>query len=348
MGAAWYLPRSVLRIVRQGAFAIALLAAFAAAAAEPAREGAADVSVASLRFGWTAPLRANVTYRRTRTRPGGARSTFTARYEARVEAEQGGLRITTQGTSWRGDLPFGRELAKDAIRASEAVVQRVGEDGEFAGLLGVEAMRPVLARVFEDAKVPPEAAERALLLALGAMRTEAEEVWNLAVGFWTGADLAVGETYALQSESEIPLLPGVRAMQAVEFGARRRVPCAAGERAARCVELSLHSTPDRAALERAAGALLERLLPEEGERPEGAARDLSAECELVLVTDPETLLPRRMVWTKAVRLGAAERGPARAELVDRSEWDYRYLAPEPPRKKGRPPPSAAKPAPRAS
>lgn len=337
------------RAIRPAGLALALLAAGAAGAAEePGREPAADAPVASLRFRWTAPLRAKVTYRRTRIRPGGARSTFTARYEARVEAEQDGLRITTRGTSWRGDLPFPRALAREAIRASEAVAQRVGEDGEFAGLLGVEAMRPVLARVFEDAKVPPEAAERALLLALGAMRAEAEEVWNLAVGFWAGADLAVGETYVLQSEAEVPLLPGVRAVQVVEFGARRRVPCTAGERAPRCVELTLRSTPDRAALERASGALLARLVPEEGERPPGAARDLSAESELVLVTDPATLLPRRMVWTKAVRLGAAERGPARAEQVDRSEWDYRYVAPEPPGKTRRASPGSPKPPPRAS
>ena len=335
----------MLRAIRQGALAAALLGAVAVAGAEePAGEAAADPSVARLRFGWTAPLRAQVTYRRTRTRPGGARTTFTARYETRTEAEEGGLRITTQGTSWRGDLPFRHALAREAIRASEAVVQRVGKDGKFAGLVGVEAMRPVLARVFEDARVPPDAAERALLLALGAMRAEAEEVWNLAVGFWTGADLALGETYALRSESELPLLPGVRGMHAVEFRVRRRLPCTAGERPLRCVELTLRSTPDRAALAGAAGALLARLVPGDAPRPEDAAKDLSAECELVLVTDPDTLLPRRMVWTKAVRLGlgATGRGAERAELVDRSEWDYRYLASEPPRKAKRraPPPTS--------
>ncbi|HEY6099911.1 MAG TPA: hypothetical protein VIW03_10805, partial [Anaeromyxobacter sp.] len=129
----------------------------------------------------------------------------------------------------------------------------------------------------------------------------------------------------------------VRAEHAVEFGVRRRVPCAAGERAARCVEATLRATPDRTALERAAGSLLSRLLDpqaQEDERPD-AAKELSAESELVLVTDPETLLPRRVVWTRAVRLGAAENGPARAERVDRSEWDYRYLAPKPARSPAR-------------
>lgn len=300
-----------------------------AAVAAPASASATSGRIVRLRFAWAAPLRARVTYRRTRVGPAG-RTTFTARYEERVEAAKDGLRITTHGTSWRGDLPFPRALSKEAIRASEAVAQRVGQEGEFGGLEGVEAMRPLLARVFEEAKVPPETAERAVVLALGAMRTEAQEAWNLAVGFWTGADLAVGETYALESEAEIPLLPGVRAEHAVEFAVRRHVPCAAGERALLCVEATLRSTPDRAALERAAGPLLARLLPAEAEPPEGAEKELSAESELVLVTEPGTLLPRRVAWTKAIRLGAPEKGPARAEIVDRSEWDYRYLPSDPP------------------
>jgi hypothetical protein len=202
----------------------------------------------------------------------------------------------------------------------------------------------VLARAFEAAKVLPDGADRAVLLALGTVRAEAEEAWNLAVGFWTGADLALGETYALESSAEIPLLPGLRAQQAVEFEVRRRVPCTAGERALRCVEATLRAAPDRAAIERASGPLLSRVLAPDAARPEDGAKDLSVESELVLVTDPETLLPRRVVWTKAVRLGAADEGPARAERIDRSEWDYRYPAPAPPRRPKRraePSPAAA-------
>ncbi|HEX9049301.1 MAG TPA: hypothetical protein VF841_02095 [Anaeromyxobacter sp.] len=311
-----------------------LLAALVLAPAARAAAPEPPEPVARMRFGWTPPLRARVTYRRTRLRPGAAPAVFTARYETRVEPAPDGLRITTRGTSWHGDLPFPRALEKDAIRASEAVVQRVEPEGRFAGLDGVEAMRPVLARLFEDAKVPPDAAARATPLAEAALRAEAEELWNLAVGFWSGADLRVGEAYALAREGEIPLLPGARAPQQVVFQVRRRVPCAAGERADRCVEATLRQTPDRAALERAAAPLVARLLPAGVARGEGAEAELSAEGELVLVTDPATLLPRRLVWTKAVRLGATDDRPARAELVDRTEYDWRWLPPEPPRTRG--------------
>jgi hypothetical protein len=309
------------------ALPLAASAGEAAGAAPAAPPSAADDGIARLRFAWPDSARARVTYRRTRSGPGGEPSTFTARYETRVESGPAGLRVATRDTSWGGDLPFPRALARAAIRASEAVVQHVGADGEFARLEGVEAMRPVLARVFDAANVPPEAAERAVPLAEAAMRAEAEELWNLAVGFWTGADLKVGARYALASQADIPLLPGVRAGQAVEFCVRRRVPCSATERAPRCVEATLRSTPDRAALDRAADALLARLLPAGAGRPEAGAGELSAESELVLVTEPETLLPRRLVWTKVIRLGGAE---AAAERVDRSEYDYRWLPPETP------------------
>jgi hypothetical protein len=315
---------------------LAALAALAAALAPPAparahepAAAAADEAVASLRFAWPAPLRARVSYRRTKLRPGAPRSAFTARWETRVEEDGGTLRVTTRGTTWRGDLPYPRALARDAIRASEEVVQRVGAEGEFRDLEGLEAMRAVLARVFAQARLAPEEVERAVPHAEAALRAEAEELWNLAVGFWTGADLRVGETYALVSEAEVPLLPGVRLPHTVEFAVRRRVPCAAGERARRCVEAVLRATPERDGLERVAEPLLARLSPA-APPPAEAVRDLAAESELLLVTDPATLLPRRVVWTKAVRLGQGERGAAKAELVDRSEYDYRYLPPAPP------------------
>jgi hypothetical protein len=309
------------------ALAAALAPAGAPGAAEPAR-GAPEV--VPLRFAWPAPGRAKVTYRRTRLRAGHRAEVFTARYETAAERADGGLRISTRGTTWRGDLPFPPALARDAMSATESVVQRVRPQGEFAGLEGVEALRPVLARVLEDARVPPEQAERALALALAATRAEAEELWNLAVGFWSGADLAVGETYELQTEAELPLLPGSRVPQAVRFGVRGRVPCAASERAPRCVEVVLRSTPDRAALDRAAPALLARLLRDAREAPAAPAGALVAERTLVLVTDPATLLPRRVVWTRAVRLGGEGGEPPAAEEVDRAEWDYRWLPPAPP------------------
>lgn len=332
------------------------LALCLAALATPAPGAAADdegpppaparADIVALRFGWTAPSRARVSFRRTRRAAGQRPGTFTARYETTVEAAEGGLRVSTRGTTWRGALPVPPALAEEAVAASEQVVQRIGAEGKFQGLDGVEALRPVLARLLDDARVPEEQAGRALALALAGTRTDAEELWNLAVGFWIGADLQVGKTYAMQSEAELPFVPGVRTSQAIEFAVRRRVPCAAGQREAACIEAVLRATPDPAGLERAAPALRQRL----GWRHDDGADGDEAPApppipevasELVLVTDPATLLPRRVAWRKSVRVDGPDGGRA-AELLDRSEWDYRWVPAEPPQARKKRP---ARPAP---
>jgi hypothetical protein len=300
-------------------------------ASPPVAEGATrNPEVVELRFSWPGRQEAQVTYRHTRIRTGAPRTAFSARYRSRAEPDGDGLRIVTTGTTWEGDLPFPPATAREALRASEQVVQRVGPEGQFAGLEGEEAMRPVLAHLFEDAKVPPSLAERAVALAQAAMRAEAEETWNLAVGFWTGADLELGEDYVTRSEGELPFAPGVTAVSAVEFTVRRRVPCTAGERAPRCVEVTLRSTPERAAVDRVSKALLARLAGRGAEVPVGAREDLAVESELLLVTEPGTLRPFRMVWTKSVRAGQGEGGLPALEEVERHEYDYRYPPPRKP------------------
>lgn len=335
---------------RRSLLALALALLLAPAAGLPAGRAAEGEDrpsrlpgAVTLAFGWTAPLSARVTYRRTRTRSGARGATFTARYVARLAAQGRELRLGNEATTWEGDLPFPTALTGEAIFASEQVVQRIGTEGQFLGLDGVEAIRPVLRRMFEELMVPPEQAERAVALAEASMRAQAEELWNLAVGFWTGASLELGETYQMETETELPFAPGTRAQSTVEFEVRRRVPCGAGERGARCVEITLRAVPERAAVERAAPLLRERLGAPAA--PVADAGELSVEQELLLVTEPTTLLPRRLVWTQAIRAAPAEGGPG-AEQVDRSEYDYRYDAPAPRRRRAPgPPPTQAAPAP---
>ncbi len=310
-----------------------------APAPQPPAPPARGPEVVTLRFAWPADLDAQVSYRRTRQRTGAPAAVFTARWLQRAARDAAGWRIDTSGMRWEGEAPFPIEVAEEALRASEQVALRIGPGGEFLDLENAEALRPVLARFYDEAGVPAAQAERAVALAEAAARAEARELWNLGVGFWIDAELALGEPYVMQGEAELPLLPGVRADQSVEFRVRRRVPCEAGERAPRCVEVLLRSTPDAAALRRSARALVARLA---GERAEAAQEDaraaaVSAESELVLVTDPATLLPRRMVWTRAVRLDAEDPDAPGVEQLERREYDYRYpaRAPAPKRKPAR-------------
>lgn len=316
-------------------------------AAEAPEAAARRPQVVALRFDWPAEVDAQVSYRHTRRRTGAPPTVFSARWHQRAERDASGWRISTAGTRWEGEAPFPAEVAGEALRASERLVQRIAPGGEFQELENADALRPVLSRVYEEAGVPEAQAQRAVGLAEAQARAEAHELWNLGVGFWIDAELELGEPYVMPGEAELPLLPGVRAAQSIEFRVRRRVPCAAGERAARCVEVLLRSTPDRDALRRSARAIEARLVgAARAARPEpaGAERfevepvaageparraELTAESELVLVTEPATLLPRRIVWTRSVRLGGADPDASGVEQVDRREYDYRYPAPAP-------------------
>ena len=312
------------------------------AAAEDAPRRRARTTVVALRFAWPAPARARVTYRRTRlahrARPR-ARSPRATR--PRVEPSAGGApRHDARRRPGAATCPFARGArARTRSARRRQVVQRVGADGEFVGLDGVEALRPVLARVLDDAKVPPEQAERALAL---AARRDARrgggalEPRRRASG--PGRTCRLGETYAMQSEAELPAPP--RRPRGAGGGVRRAPPRARAPRPSarpRCVEAvaPLDAGPRRARARGAARSSRGSSRPGPS-APEGAAKELTAESELLLVTDPATLLPRRLVWTKAVRLGGARRRARRRRSTSTAaEYDYRWLPPEPPPRRAR-------------
>ncbi|WP_242355613.1 MULTISPECIES: hypothetical protein [unclassified Anaeromyxobacter] len=299
-------------------------------APEPApAPGASGSDVVRLRFAWPAAAEVQATQRRTRHRTGLPPSTTITRFTQRLEQAGGALRISTRGTSWEGDAPYpGPPAAVDGIlRAAESVVQVVSPEGEFVALEGVEALRPGMARMLEGS-VPDDQRERALAFAEAATQAQAREMWNLAVGFWIGADLELGERYGMRTEAEVPLL-GTRADFEQEFSVRRRVPCSARDHEERCVEITLRAAPDPAALPGLARAVVAKLAGPEARLPEDALRELVVENELVLVTEPATLLPHRFVWTRSVRATVAEGGgePRVLEQVERSESDYQYGAP---------------------
>lgn len=278
----------------------------------------------SLRFAWPERLEARVELRRVRREPGRRESTFSARFSTRAVREGESVRISARGTSWSGDLPFPEGHAGRALRASEQVVEVVDARGRFAGLEGLEAMRPVLSGILEVAEVPVDQAGRAVEIALAAMRAETEELWNVQAGFWIGADLTLGETYAMRGEAPVPFLPATRAGQEIRFSARRRVPCAAGEKAARCVELLLRATPEPGAVARAEAEAVAALGTAAGVDT-AEVREVSAEAEALVVVEPGTLVPHQLVWTKRLRVvwGTGE-GLRSAEREDRSEYAWRY------------------------
>ncbi|HSM91580.1 MAG TPA: hypothetical protein VLT47_01770 [Anaeromyxobacteraceae bacterium] len=280
----------------------------------------------SLRFDWPRSLEARVTYRRVASRTGAPERIFTARYVERSTRDAAGIRIATAGTRWEGEIPYPPDEVRAATSASEAVVQHVGADGAFVGLENGDALRPVLERIYAAAGLTDEASAGAVARVEAAMIDEARAAWNLAVGFWIGAELDFGRAWESEVDAPVWLLPTLPVRSRVRMEARRRVPCGASERLSRCVELTLHSEPDRPGLTALTRAIVARIDGAEAALPLGAVREVGLATDLVLVTEPATLVPYRVVWRRAVRATVADEAAGAREIedVERTEWTWSY------------------------
>jgi hypothetical protein len=294
----------------------------AAQATEPEGRRRSDLELA---FAWPKGLEARVTCRRVSARTGAPERTFTARWVERVAQEGEELRLTSSGTRWEGEPPYPKGEARAALRASEAIVQRVGTDGAFLGLENGDALRPVLERIYADAGLSDDEAEEAIAAFEARLVEEAREGWNQSVGFWIGAELDLGQPREKEEEGPTWLLPALPVRSRVRMEARRRVPCAASERQARCVELSLRAEPARSALPALTRAIVAKLAGEGNALPPGEVREVGLATELTLVTEPATLLPWRVVSRRSVRATLVDdAGSRELEAVERTEWTWTW------------------------
>ena len=301
---------------------LAVPAPHAAGAEKAAGDGKKVADRVSLRFAWPESGESKVTYTKVKRQTGKPEQKLTARYTGRVEKKGGEWRLSTSGTTWEGAPPFPPALVEEGMRASEKVVQVVSADLSQVRLEGAEALDAVFERMFADANVPEAQRQRIVEMARAAMLAEAHEMWNLSVGFWEGADLPLGKVHTSESEGDLPMAPGISVKFQLRFLAKRRVPCA-GEKKPRCVELSLKSIPDPKALKPALEKFVASLVPAGQNPPKGLFEKVAIENDLVLVTEPETLVPHRLTWTKTARIRSMGKD---GETLDRSDYRYQYAA----------------------
>jgi len=303
---------------------LALAAVLSTLLALPAPHAAAGkkAEVISLRFAWPESGESRVTYTKVKKQTGKPEQKFTARYTSRAEKKGGEWRLSTSGTTWEGAAPFPASLVEDGMRASEKVVQVVSADLSQVRLEGAEALEAVFEKMFAGSNVPEAQRQRIMEMARTAMLAEASEMWTLAVGFWNGADLTVGKVLTGEHQGELPMAPGAVVKFQLRFVAKRRVPCA-GEKRPRCVELSLKSVPDPKALKPALEKFVASMVPAGQTPPKGLFQKVAVENDLVLVAEPDTLLPHRLTWTKTARIRSLGKDQ---ETLDRSDYRYQYPA----------------------
>jgi hypothetical protein len=278
--------------------------------------------VVSLRFAWPYSGESKVTYSNVRKQTGKPEKKFITRYTRRAEKVGDEWRLSTSGTTWEGAAPFPPALVEEAMRASEKVVQVVSADLSRVRLEGTEALDPILEKALAGSNAPEAQHRRLMDMTRSAMLSEAIEMWSLGVAFWNGADLPVGKVHTGNYQGELPMAPGTAMKYQMRFRVKRRVPCA-GEKEPRCVELSLKSVPDPKALQPALEKYVASLVPAGQAPPKGLFEKVAIENDLVLVTEPDTLVPHRLTWIKKTRIRSMGKD---AETVGRADYQYQYGA----------------------
>jgi hypothetical protein len=297
----------------------------------PAPEVSGRADTVHLRFGWTAGTNARVDVARFSVRVAESADTVAggAQYRMSAQAHADGLLVSY------GDFVFPppadtTQTARTNSLAEQAsaIVPRfiVDSAGAFVRLDDVAAVRAKFDTLVTRMLPPDEAAATRAgletMLSEEALTGLAAQEWNAIVGMWAGADLEMGEVYSFEEEAALPLIPGATVAMISEFSIERRTSCVEGGTGEDCVEIHLVSTPDPEAMKAILAQYTERLLSTPGLGGIGF-ESLAMENEMVLITEPSTLRPHRLVLSKSVA-GVVSADNQRSEVSQADVRTYRY------------------------
>ncbi len=288
------------------ALALTLLAGCSGASRQVPSGDRPDASAPGvLRFAWPEGYRARVDLHHERNRPNRPPTRAVVRQHLAAERRGDEIWVSTSDSKAEGDEPN----LEVNLEIGEALVYVVSREGAFLRAEGVEKAIDLL----------PEDDGRDRERARASLQHLAQEDWAVTVGVWRGRRLEEGKPQRLRIEGGVPLMPGIATALDVELTSEGRVPCVEG-REASCVRLRYVSLPA------AKQDLLDRLRTAV---PEGwAVEDGAARFEATLVTDPDTLVPRRLILRQELRLRVRPPGAEAREIEERSLDDYRFTQEE--------------------
>ncbi|MCG6988714.1 MAG: hypothetical protein LJF06_11110 [Gemmatimonadetes bacterium] len=265
-----------------------------------------------LAFGWTAGLHGEVQLTRVRIDGSGpARadtSTLRTTYSLAVSKVEDGLRVEV------GDFKVPAIPESDETAAAIALISSfspsyvLSPGGDLLRLDGTEELvtrvRSMLDSMLTEGKLPAMKEAVDSLVSEEALSAQLSEEWTALVGAWLDAELEVGSLYELETEEALPLPGNPVVPFKFEFGVIDRVPCDKEDQTTSCVELVMRSFPDPDVMKQFMKQFLKdftnSMRADRPEVPEMALRNLSVFSESVLVTSPETLIPRTLSITKRV------------------------------------------------
>ena len=292
-------PFAVRSVVLLGSLAMAC-----AHATDSARQGAAPGHV-ELKFAWPEGFQSHVLIAHESRRSGADPTVLIARQRLVTEKKGNEIWVITRDIAARGNEPD----LESTVKINEALMQVVTPDGRFRRAEGLDQALSAIPTTTSDDR---EKARQALI------RSTAFD-WELLVGAWAGEKLAAGQVRRKQVKAYVPDLQAIESVLEVEYGLEARVPCKDEDTVRRCVELSYraHLAPEDQA------ATVERLRRATSSKAnEPVPEDVHAELEMVLVTEPDTLIPHRMSQREHRRLRLALPGGRVVETEGRSEDTY--------------------------
>lgn len=286
---------------------VVLVAGCAHATAPSPSESPTQSGPVRLTFAWPEGYRADVVVRHQSQQRGDVPASLVARRILTTTRHDGELWIATKDIIPVAD----RQDMIKALRVRDEVVQVVDRRGAFVRVERVERALP-----------PPSAVDEQLREAMRhALSRDAAEDWEVTVGAWAGQALEEGKSLHKAFPGTVPLLPMADSLLDVEYGLEGRVPCTPEETERRCVALYYRAQPAasdwRATLER---------VREVTATSERRTEFFRAEFDIRLITDPETLVPHRMVSRERLRLRVVLPDGQVREIEEMADDEYVFGA----------------------
>ncbi|MEM7416327.1 MAG: hypothetical protein AAF389_12565 [Gemmatimonadota bacterium] len=266
----------------------------------------------ALRFGWPVGMTASVTGVRYQEAIPATSPSDTSRvhfsYDVSVHDDPHGLRIHFENF----DMP-GSEDADDvesrlmSLLGSASPDYFVSPDGELLDIgeldETIEIMKEFVGTLTDS--IQSEALEEYMGQAMSpeVLYAQAAEQWNALVGTWIEAVSEVGMAYELDIEQPLPMLGNALVPFTLELGTTGWLPCSEDEASNDCVELILRSFPNPELIREHVADFTQRLLSEAAgsAAPQMTFEDLEIENEVILIAEPEGLIPHRLTITQSSR-----------------------------------------------
>lgn len=284
----------------------------------------------ALKFDWPDGLAATIIYTKSRTRTQGdqppQQQEASMAYRQTARRQGDGVVVSaeiTDASELLNKLPPGeREKMKLLLSAGMPPI-RVTPAGSFEDIHDIDAFREHL-RGFFSGLLSNSAHRQKMQGALESitsrefLRAAAAQQWNAMVGTWAGVAFEPGESYPLESEADLPLVPGLKMKVAQRYRLIKEVDCTRAGQVRRCVELEATTSSVDESVRDAFNGVGKKLTGDASLFSPDAIKDFVLESRTRLVTEPDTLVPHELETEKTISFVSKEGG--KAVRIANREW----------------------------